>query len=513
MTVSIYPTQYTENLGKIGTYFTIFKVDVLVELKWTRQVKMDRRHFKTIDSVSHIWDTLGLPPEALRSLHLIEDGDCLPSSFKVGHLAHACIALSGLAASLYYAIRRHAAIPKVTVPLEHACIEFKSERYYVLNDNPAPSSWVTIGGLHKTSDGYVRMHDAFPNHRNNALRILGLSECASREEVASKMLQWKSTELELTAFKQGAVIVVLRNFAEWDILPQAKSIPDYPILLQKLNDQKPWIPILPISLDEEKCLRGVRVVEMSRVIAAPVAGKTLAAHGADVIWVTSPTLPDLPDLDIDLGRGKRSVQLNIKNAQDKIKLLELLSTADVFIQGYRPGSLARQGLSTEELIKLNPSLIVANLSAWGLDGPWSDHRGFDSLVQTCSGINVADAESHGQGESMRILPCQAFDHGAGYLLATGIMAALYKRAIEGGAYEVHVSLAGVMRYLRSLGQHAGGFTRGTYTKAQELQQYLETRDTSFGKLTAISHSVSIDGIKVGWDAMPKPLGSDEAVWL
>jgi crotonobetainyl-CoA:carnitine CoA-transferase CaiB-like acyl-CoA transferase len=235
----------------------------------------------------------------------------------------------------------------------------------------------------------------------------------------------------------------------------------------------------------------------------------------DVIWITSPSLPDLPELDIDLSRGKRTVQLDIKKSADKARLLDLLRTADVLIQSFRPGSLAAQGLSSEELTILNPNLIVANLNTYGPDGPWSHRRGFDSLVQTCSGINIADAERYGAGEAARVLPCQAFDHGAGYLLATGIMAVLYKRAIEGGSYEVKVSLAGVMRYLKSLGQHNGrsGFERKDFKRPGEVTRYLETRTTGFGQLTAVKHAASIDGVSVGWKNMPKPLGSDAPEWL
>lgn len=233
------------------------------------------------------------------------------------------------------------------------------------------------------------------------------------------------------------------------------------------------------------------------------------------MWITSPSLPDLPETDIDVSRGKRTIQLDIKKDDDKAKLLELLRTADVFIQSYRPGSLAAQGLSNEELLALNPRLVIASLNAYGPEGPWSQRRGFDSLVQTCSGINVADAERFGAGEAARVLPCQALDHGSGYFLATGITAALYKRATEGGAYEVKVSLAGVMRYLRSLGQYEGktGFDRKDFKRPEDVSGHLETKQTAFGELQVVRHAARICGLDVGWEHMPKPLGSDEPVWL
>jgi hypothetical protein len=476
---------------------------------------MDRSTFSTHDSVSYIWRQLGLPEHALGSLELPVDGECLPSSFKVDVLAQSTIAVSSLAAALYWSVQHAKPVPPVIVLAEHACIEFKSERLYTLNGKTGSPPWGPIGGLHKASDGFVRIHDSFPNTRQNALQILGLGPEASRDDVGKAVMKWNAAQLETEAFQRGAVIAALRSFKEWDVLPQAKAVVDFPILISKVAHTSPYVRQTSAGVPHNRCLRGIRVVEMSRVIAAPVAGKTLAAHGADVVWITSPSLPDLPDLDIDLSRGKRTVQLNIDKNEDKAKLMDLISTADVFIQSYRPGSLAAKGFSAEELHKANPSLIVASLSAYGPDGPWSQNRGFDSLVQTCSGINVAEAQSYGADESARVLPCQAFDHGAGYLLATGIMAALYKRATEGGMYEVKVSLAGVMKYLRSLGRYEGksGFNRKDFTQPQDVERYLETRETGFGTLRAIRHAAKIGNMELGWEIMPKPLGSDSPVWL
>lgn len=450
---------------------------------------MDRSTFSAHDSVVYIWQQLGLPDNALESLKLPVDSECLLSSFKVDILAQSAIAVSALAAALYWSVRHANVIPLVTVPAEHACIEFKSERLYTLDGKIASPPWGTIGGLHKASDGYVRIHDSFPNTRRNVLQILGLDLDASKDDVGKEVMKWEAVQLEDEAFRRGAVIAALRSFEEWDALPQAQAIADFPILMTKASHVTPYMPSVPSAVGGNKCLGGIRVVEMSRVIAAPVAGKTLAAHGADVIWITSPSLPALPDLDIDLSRGKRTVQLNIEKSEDKVKLLDLLSTADVFIQSYRPGTLASKGLSVEELRKVNPNLIVASLDAYGPNGPWSQNRGFDSLVQTCSGINVAEAQRCGDNEPARVLPCQALDHGAGYLLASGIITALYKRATDGDIHEVKVSLAGVMKYLRSLGRYEGksGFDRKDFKNPQDVERYLESRETAFGTLRAVRH--------------------------
>lgn len=246
---------------------------------------IDRRDYPPSNSVKYIWETLELPEDALNSLDLAGGGKHYASSFKVDHLAHATVALSALAASLVWSARTGNPLPRVSVSKEHACAEYVSERLYTLDGERLNSPLGTIGGLHKTADGHVRMHDGFPHHRDNALMILGLQEGANRDEVARKMLEWKSVDLETAAFKGGAVIVALRSFKDWDALPQSKIVPDFPITLRRIQTENP--SILPASYPtlQSSCLEGIRVVELSRVIAAPVAGRTLAAHGADVIWV------------------------------------------------------------------------------------------------------------------------------------------------------------------------------------------------------------------------------------
>lgn len=485
---------------------------------------VNRTSFTAADIVKDIWTSLHLPPHALSSLTLPghQTGPATPSSFKIGHLAQSSIALSALTASLVHSGRSSSSspststspIPRVSVPLDHALIEFKSERLYSIDNQPLESVWGTIGGLHKTADGYVRIHDNFPNHALGTLQLLGLPPTAARQDVAAKVAQWKSVDLETEATEKGKLaIYALRSYAEWDALPQASAIDDNPILIKQLAPGPP--KKLP-ETGSSRCLQGIRILELSRVIAAPVAGKTLAAHGADVLWVTSPNLPNQPGLDRDLSRGKRTIQLDIHKPDEKERLLELLRSCDVFIQGYRPGSLAAYGLSPEELQKANPDIICANLSAFGPSGPWSQRRGYDSLVQTCTGMNVSEAEHFGAGEPARVMPCQALDHAAGYLLATGITAALHRRAQVGGSWVVDVSLAGVMKYLRSLGQYPGktGFESQDVQAQEDVRaDYLETRDTAFGSMRAVRHSAIVEGCEVGWEEMPKPLGSDEARWL
>ncbi|KAI8631615.1 CoA-transferase family III [Xylariaceae sp. FL1651] len=517
---------------------------------------VDRSMFKPFDIVQEIWTHLDLPPSALSSLALPgtnptsgQIGPMVPSSFKIAHLAQGAIALSALSAALVRSMLDHPTlspfsipVPRTSVPLRHAVLEFQCERLYTLAGKPPAPTWGPIGGLYPTADGHIRIHDAFPHHRRGALALFGLPDtCTDRHAVSEHTRKWKSVELETVAVEEkGLALYALRSFEEWDALPQARALGDLPVSVRRVGHLSPpstspsalsafrRSPLDGHAQLKQQCLSGVRVLELSRVIAAPVAGKTLAAHGADVLWVTSPHLPDLPGLDREFARGKRSIQLDLNSSSDRAKMLELAHTADVVIQGYRPGSLAARGLDAEELGRANPGIVIANMSAFGPDGEWKDRRGFDSLVQTCSGLNVSEAEHYGDGAVARALPCQALDHGAGFLFASGICAALYHREkdrAEGRsvrAYVVDVSLAGVMKYLRSLGQYDGrsGFEEQDVTilgvdkdKKEEEEAYFETRPTRFGEMRFLRHAANIEGFEPAWTIMPRPLGSDEAVWL
>jgi hypothetical protein len=484
----------------------------------------DRASHSTYNIIAELWTVAGLPSSALSALRLPGADDLgLPSSYKVGQLAQSTIALTALAAALIHSSRHNSraaaldSLPIVTVPLDRACIEFRSERFYTIDGRAPAKEQHAIGGLHRTRDGYVRIHDGFPHHRAAALHLIGCLPDASTETIKRQLLQYSSTYLETRAFRSGAIIAALRSCEDWDASPQASAIADFPVLVTKIAEGPVpgWKPHL--GSGGRKCLAGLRVLEFSRVLAAPVAGRTLAAHGADVLWVTSPKLPSLPALDKDTARGKRSIQLDLTDTTDAQTFDTLCQDVDVVIQGYRPGALAARGVSPEELLKkVKGGLVYASLSAYGSSGPWNKHRGFDSIVQTQSGINVSEADHYGQGEASRVLPCQALDHASGYFLAFGIMAALYKQATEGGSFTVEVSLAGTMKYLKSLGQYPGnsGFDCAEYRKQSDLPAHiLESRKSQFGLLKAVKHAATIEGVEVGWDRMPRPLGSDESRWL
>ncbi len=255
----------------------------------------------------------------------------------------------------------------------------------------------------------------------------------------------------------------------------------------------------------------MRVLDLTRVIAGPVGGRTLAEHGADVMRVTAPHLPGFPEgLDIDMGHGKRSASIDLRDEEGREALYSLIERGDVFLQAYRPGSLAGRGFSPEELAARRPGIIYATLSAYGHIGPWRERRGFDSLVQSVTGI--VDEESGG-GQPHH-LPAQALDYVSGYLLAFGVMTALRRRAIEGGSYLVRVSLAQTGRWIQSLGRTAyeGVQLPNLEDTGAGVSDLLVETESAFGRLRHLGPVVRLSETAPRWERVSSPLGSDAAVW-
>ncbi|WP_140626271.1 CoA transferase [Methylibium rhizosphaerae] len=457
-------------------------------------------------ALRELWLGQGGEARALEAVELTGLGPVLPSSFAVGTAAQACIAATTLAAR---EIGRARGGPeqRVRVDMRHAEIEFRSERYLQVNGAPAPDPWDRIAGIYRTADGWVRLHTNFAHHRDGVLRLLG---CANeRAAVAATLEGWKAGDFETAAAEAGLVVTALRSFEQWDAHPQGRAVAALPVLeIERIGEAPvPKWPALPAGA---RPLHGLRVLDLTRVIAGPVCGRALAAQGADVMLVTSPRLPSIASLVIDTGRGKRSAQLDLRDAQGREALAALVRGTDVFVQGYRPGGLAALGFSPPELARLRPGIVCASLSAYGHVGPWAGRRGFDSLVQTASGFNVAEAQAAGVAEP-RPLPAQALDHGTGYLLALAVQLALLRRAREGGSWHVRVSLAQTGHWLRSLGRLPDGPAAADPTLADVLD-LMEHSDSGFGRLQAVRHSGRLDVTPPGWDRPAVPLGTHAARW-
>lgn len=452
------------------------------------------------DALTRIWRETAMPEEPLRWLELNGADPVLPSSFRVGTAAQVSIALAALAAAEIWRLRTGRP-QSVAVHIRHAAVEFRSERYLMVDGAPAPPEWDSIAGVYRTGDGgWLRLHTNFAHHREGVLRLLG---CApERAAVQTALTNWTALAFEQAAADAGLCVTAMRSFAEWDAHPQGRAVAALPLIeIVRIGDASPQ----PLR-GGDRPLSGVHVLDLTRIIAGPVAGRTLAVHGADVLLITSPRLPAIPALVIDTGRGKLSAQLDLDQAEQRDRLSALLSQADVFLEAYRPGALASRGFGPEACAALRPGIVYASLSAYSRAGPWAARRGFDSLVQTASGFNHAEAEA-GRSETPKPLPAQALDHASGYLLAFGIMAALRRRAVEGGSWSVQVSLARTGHWLRELGR-----IDGLACAEPAFEDLLETTPSGFGRLTAVRHAARMSDTPPGWQRPAVPLGSHLPEW-
>ena len=449
--------------------------------------------------IAAIWNETGLP-NRLDWLDL-NGHDPIPSSFAVGIAAQAAIALSGLAAAVLHEARGGAA-QRVRVQRRHAFAAFRSEQLIRINGANLPEPATDIAGLYPTRDGWVRLHTNFPHHEQGVLRMLGVA--GQRHEVAAALRHRAAAEVEAEAAAASLCVTALRDFAQWDAHPQGVAVPSLKLIrFTRLSTAQPGLPPAePLTGP----LTGLRVLDLTRVIAGPVCTRTLAAHGADVLTITGPGLPFYRIED--LGRGKRQAQLDLRAPADQARLRALVAQADVFVQGYRPGALAARGFSPEHLHAMRPGLVTAGLSAYGQAGPWAERRGFDSLVQTASGFNHAEAAAFGE-TTPRPLPAQALDHATGYLLAAGVMAALHHRARTGDGVHVEVSLARTGHWLRHLGRTR---PEGAMPAFSELSDLMETTPSGFGAMTALRHPALLSETPAAWAQPSMPPASHAASW-
>jgi crotonobetainyl-CoA:carnitine CoA-transferase CaiB-like acyl-CoA transferase len=373
------------------------------------------------------------------------------------------------------------------------------------------------GGCGDGAPGWVRVHANFAHHRDGVLALLGLpvGPDTERAAVAAALQNWSALDFEDAAAERGLVVAALRSPSEWAAHAQAAAVAAQPLLaIERSGDAPPLLwpaaataaPDGLRSLNGLPALAGLRVLELTRILAGPVAGRTLAVHGADVLLINAPHLPNIEAL-AETSRGKRSGLLDLRQPDDCATLRGLIKSCDVFLHGYRPGALAARGFGPAELEKLRPGIVSVSLSAYGTQGPWGQRRGFDSLVQSATGFNLAEAAAMGSSEP-RALPLQALDYGAGYLLAFGAMAALLHQRQRGGSWRVRLSLAGVGQWLTRIGRIADP----ARAPALDFDSVMEERDSGFGRLRSVPHAGRVDGQRLNWRRSAMPPGSHPAAW-
>lgn len=456
----------------------------------------------TIDTLTSMWRLADLPSDTLQYANLSGTDPVLPSSFAVGSAAQTSVAAASLAAVELGHVRGQPR-QQVSVDMTHAALECSG--WFSLNGQ-TPNIWDKFSGLYRCADGWVRIHANFAHHRDGALRLLGLSaDSAQRADAERALLSWRAQDFEQAAADAGLVVAACRSFADWDAHPQGQAVAALPLFtIEHMGDAAPRA--LPKLNAEDRPLTGLRVLDLTRILAGPVCGRLLAAYGADVMLINSPNLPNIESI-ADTSRGKLSAHADLRAPSGRAALKSLLATSHGFVQGYRPGALVEHGFGPEDAARLRPGIVYVSLCAYGDTGPWRMRRGFDSLVQTATGFNLAEADAANSADP-KPLPMQILDYATGHLMAFAAATALRRQALEGGSWHVKVSLAQTGHWLRSLGRVGNGFS----IERPKVTPYTETAESGFGELAAMAHCAKFSRTPTRWARPSMPPGTHSPEW-
>ena len=385
---------------------------------------------------------------------------------------------------------RHA----VTSLRSYSLLELDGEN---LNARRPPSP---ITGMWKCADGrHIFLHESFADGPG-VLRELGLSPSAPPGALAEAVARRGAFELEEALAASGLCAAVCRTAQEWRAHAHGAMLAGtLPLRIVKIGEADPQ----PFTLGKRP-LEGVRVLDLTRVLAGPVCGRTLAEHGANVLHIASPTVPTVDLFEIDTGQGKRQAWLNLDERSDRSILENLIADADVFCQSYRPFSFQRRGLGPQDLARVRPGLIYVSESAYGSGGPWSGRPGWEQIAQTATGV----AHLHG-GAEPRLAPVAICDYTTGYFAALGALAALNRRASEGGSWLVEVSLARSAMWYLELGT---GLDPSQRSGEGDAAMWMAECSSPFGRVRHVAPCLKMSQTPPRWATPPLPLGSGRPEW-
>jgi crotonobetainyl-CoA:carnitine CoA-transferase CaiB-like acyl-CoA transferase len=426
-----------------------------------------------------------------------------PTRYRVGAAGAAALGAVGVAASELWSLRTGRPRQRISVDIRATAASLRSSRYLRVDGKPPPEVWDPLSGFYPVAAGrWVSIHCNFAAHRAAALRVLGMPADRAAAEEASR--GWDANELEDAIHAAGGCAGLARTSAEWAQHAQHAAVAMQPLLeITRIGDA-PAEPLPAAS----RPLSGVRVLDLTRVLAGPTCARTLAEHGAEVLKIGAAHIPDMKTTEIDTGIGKLSALLDLRNAQEIGTLRALLRDADVFSQSYRPGTLAARGFSPGDVASLRPGIVYVSLSAWGDTGPWHSRRGFDTIVQTVSGMAFET------GPKPRYLPVSAIDYVSGYLMTFGAMVALARRAREGGSWLVRAALARTGRWIADFGALGAAAIAGVPAElpADELERLMTEIDAPIGRVRHLKPVLAMSETPPGWTRPPVPAGYHRAVW-
>ena len=429
----------------------------------------------------------------------------LPTPYRIGTAGAASLAALGLAVEELWTLRGGSR-QALALDVRAAAVSLRSARYLRIRGKPPPSPWDPLSGFYPVRDGWISIHCNFPNHRDAAMGVLR-SEAREAAEQASR--GWRGEALEDAIHAAGGCAGFVRTHDEWRVHPHAKAVALQPLVeIEKIGEAPPE----PLSA-AARPLQGVRVLDLTRVLAGPTCAKCLAEHGADVLKISAGHLPDSGPMEIDTGIGKLSARVDLREPQGVATLQALARRADVFSQSYRPDALARRGFSPEALATLRPGIVCVSLSAWGGSGPWRERRGFDSIVQAVSGMAHASGGEAGDGAKPKLMPVSAIDYVSGYLMAFGATLALSRRAREGGSWLVRVALARVGKWIVDRGDPPRAWAGAPEDLPEvELAALYGDMDTPFGPIRHLRPVIRLSRTPPYWSRPPVPLGTHPPAW-
>ncbi|PKE28841.1 acyl-CoA transferase [Rahnella sp. AA] len=434
------------------------------------------------------------------SLHVSGEGN-LPSCYPVTPFISASVALAGLALAQLLALR-HGKHDTVTVDRRLASLWSKSS---IQPDGwDIPPAWDSLAGDYATADGWIRLHTNAPAHRQVVESLLG--KAGTREALAQRVILWKKADLEEAVIQAGGCAAQMLSVPEWQQHVQGKSLQQEPLFQRALS---PQAALPQWDLSRERPLAGVKILDLTRIIAGPVATRFLAGLGAEVLRI-DPFGWDETSQEADVTLGKQCARLNLHNPQDRHRFEALLREADVIVHGYRAGALHKLGYGSEQIRALAPGLVDVCLNAYGWSGPWRERRGFDSLVQMSCGIAERGMQVSG-GNRPVPLPVQALDHATGYLMAAAVLHGLAQRVETGQGSQTWLSLARTALELMK-SETSAELREPEIQSATGADFSPEQEQTVWGPAWRLRPPVWLDNTTLQWNLPASPLGSAPASW-
>jgi hypothetical protein len=474
-----------------------------------------------MDIVEELWIAAGGGASDLAPVTLEGAERVMPSVYDVTGFATAAVAGATLAAARVHAMRNETTAGRVRVDRRAASAAFISEVLFTPDGWERPPVWDPIAGDYRAADGWLRLHTNYRYHRAAAEKVLGdvgrsvgdggrgsdggrSHGGGERSAVAEEVRRWTATELEGAIVDAGGCAAAMHDRAAWIASPAGAACATEPV--SRIETRPAAVP-RALTVADPRPYGGLRVLDLTRVIAGPVATRFLAAYGADVLRVDPRGFEEVPAILPESTVGKRRTALDLTDATDRAAFERLLAGADVLVTGLRPGALARLGYDNATIRAANPAIITATLCAYGWDGPWQGRRGFDSLVQMSCGIAAAGAAAAGVDKPVP-LPAQALDHATGYLLAAAVGVALERLAASGRTSDIRMSLVGTANALMTR-PVADGLTgpRPTWVATDT-----QPTTTEWGPARRVPVPGGIDGVPAHWTIDAGRLGADVPAW-